>query len=167
MLSLGNAIAQVNKVKDFGDKLVASAKSGFAEVTTMEQAAAKGDTVAQAAVEEKKAEAKTSLIKTGLLDLLMGALMVVVALRYNRNEPRGGVRILTCVAAFFFWPLYGLYILIRSGALGQSQSMLRFSDLTAVGSQALESVKGLQGDITGSFGSISRTRLNETGGYSY
>jgi hypothetical protein len=130
-LSAANAIAQLNKVRAFGDKLVASAKSGFADapVVTMEQAAQQGDSVAKAAVEEKKAEAKTSLIRTGLLDILMGALMVFVALRYNEKESRGWLKILTCVAAFFFWPLYGLYYLIRAGLLGQTHAILELKDL--------------------------------------
>lgn len=147
MLSLGNAVAQVKKVRDFGDKLVASARSGFAEVTTMEQAAQKGDTVAQAAVEEKKAEAKFSLIRTGLLDLLMGTLMVFVALRYNANEKRGWLKVLTCVAAFFFWPLYGLYVLIRSGALGQTESILGVSDVTGTFKQVGEAGKYYMGEV--------------------
>lgn len=123
MLSLGNAIAQVNKVKDFGDKLVASARSGFAEVTTMQQAAAKGDTVAQAAVEEKKNEAKASVIRTGLLDLIMGGVAVFVAFKYNsRLGEATWLKVLTCVAAFFFWPIYLLYASIRCAGFGMDQA---------------------------------------------
>ena len=146
-LSAANAINQLSKVREFGDKLVASARSGFAEVKTMEQAAEEGDTVAQAAVEEKKTEAKKSLVRTGLLDILMGALMAYIAFRYNQNERRGWLKILTVVAAFFFWPLYALYILIRSGALGKTESITGLSDVTGTFQDVQASLKGTMGHL--------------------
>lgn len=162
-LSAANAIAQLNKVRAFGDKLVASAKSGFADapVVTMEQAAQQGDSVAKAAVEEKKAEAKTSLIRTGLLDILMGALMVFVALRYNEKESRGWLKILTCVAAFFFWPLYGLYYLIRAGLLGQTHAILELKDLNVI-QQGTDTASKIKGEV------VKIASKNPfTGGYDY
>jgi len=134
------------KSKEAKDVVVSTAqtigRSGFAntdpKVGTLEEVAEAGDPVAQKVVEDKKEERKNKLFRAGLLDILMGALAAFIAFRYNRNETRGWLKILTVVAAFFFWPFYCLYILIRSGALGKTQSIRGLSD-----------VKGTFGDISG------------------
>lgn len=159
-LSAANAIAQLSKVRAFGDKLVASARSGFADtasVTTMEQAAQKGDSVAQAAVEEKKAEAKASIIRTGLLDIIMGSIAAFVAFKYNsRMDEVTWLKVLTCVAAFFFWPLYLLYTSIRCAGFGMDWAQ----EFSKKGFE--ETLKGTRKGFTGLSSELQETLKGAT-----
>jgi hypothetical protein len=110
---------------------LAQGKSNFDDFGNVETGApaATGES-AKPVPEVKKEEQKKTLAKMALFDILMGLLMVFVAWGYNKSESRGVLKVLTCVFAFFFWHLYGLYFLVRAGALRQPVAMLKLSDAT-------------------------------------
>lgn len=89
-----------------------------------------------------KSEAdKQRVRRLATLDILMGLLMGYVAWRYNANESRMWLKVLTSVFAFFFWHLYGLYFLVRAGALRQHESILKTEDALKALSQAQAGIR--------------------------
>jgi hypothetical protein len=135
---------------------LAQGKSNFDDFGNVETGApAATGASPQPVPEVKKEEQKKTLAKMALFDILMGLLMVFVAWGYNKNESRGAVKILTCVFAFFFWHLYGLYFLIRAGALRQPVAMLKLSD-------AKKTLADIQNTLNAVVSEARETKLTET-----
>lgn len=129
---------------------------------------------AQPVPQEKKTEQERTVGRLALFDLLMGILMVIVAWGYNSVEVgdgKGGkvkaasfgVKVLTCVFAFFFWHLYGLYFLIRAGALQKAYPLGSPTDVKDMFTSVLTRGRALSTELRQDLSSLgSRGSL---GGY--
>jgi hypothetical protein len=96
---------------------------------------------AQPVPPEHKDEQAKKVGKLALFDFLMGILVAFVAWGYNSEEKNLVWKIATVVFAFMFWHIYGLYFLIRAGALGKAKAMGSLVELVAVPKEFAGQVK--------------------------